>query len=171
MQHFSSHRFQASWQLCKRTYSWRHKQIFINMTPQNQNACKKLHCFQGCAVRLWNYNDAAYTTWFYKAATRKVMFRHKAWTLLPWRRDAILRSVQQWYLVTSSKINYLLSHSSVIGNLNNPFIKKNFFYFPSFQAVAYVFADVAPHAPSPHGQDKTCIFVLNICYSKIVFTV
>lgn len=71
--------------------------------------------------------------------------------------------------MTSSKINYLLSDSSVIGNLNNPLIKKNFFSFLSFQAVACGFADVAP--PPPHGQDKTCIFVLNIRYSKIVFTV
>lgn len=51
------------------------------MPPKNQNACEKLHSFQGCAGPLWNYNNAADTTWSYEAATRKVMFRHKAWTL------------------------------------------------------------------------------------------
>lgn len=126
-----------------------HKQIFLNMTPQNQSACKKLCCFQCCAVPLWNYNNAADTTWFYKWAARKVMFKHKAWLILPWRWDTILRSLQQWQLVTSSKMNYLHSHLPVIGNVLTILSLKTISYFASFHAVALDHGESPPAPPWP----------------------
>lgn len=82
---------------------------------------------------------------------------------LSYREDAtlILRSLQQRQLVTSSKINPLHSHLSVIGNLMTILSLKPISYFPSFHAVALDYGEVPPYP----FVGKTRRAYLNIYYS------